>query len=337
MAPLHRRGRYTSHMEDQLYFFIGENTFMLTEELKRWKDSFIAKHGEANFQMLNGKTCTWSMLLDDIHAAPFLAEKRLVLVEGVPAKVEKEQFERLPGVLHPATILVIADPEPDKRKSVTKFLMKKATVKMFTPFTPKQLVPWLQNIAMEHGTHLEPSVAAHLIAVVGNDQWHLKNELLKVLAYASASPTLANIDHICIPSEKHTVWKMSDRIGRSDGRGAARFARELFESGEDAHGLWNIFLWIIKNMAALWMYQNEKKLPLGDLCKESGVPFPSAQALLPLVKKFSKHDMQHIVKNIVEADEALKTGKIKATVTEPMELITLLEREILLVADERGT
>ena len=337
MTPLHRRGRYTSRMKDQLYFFIGENTFVLTEELKRWKDVFIAKHGEANFQMLDGKTCTWTMLLDDIHAAPFLAEKRLVLVEGVPAKVEKEQLERLPHVLHPATILTIADPAPDKRKSVTKFLMREATVKSFTPLTPKQLVPWLQNIAMEHGTHLEPPVAAHLIAVVGNDQWHLKSELLKVLAYASASPTLTNIDHVCIPSEKHTVWKMSDLMGRSDGKGAARFARELFESGEDAHGLWNIFLWITKNMAALWMYQNEKKLSLGELCKESGVPFSSAQALLPLVKKFSKQDMQHIVTNIVEADEALKTGGIKATGMEPVELITLLERKILFVADGSGT
>src|SRR3989344_4017583 len=320
-------------MKDQVYLFLGENTYALAEELRRWKESFLTKHGEANFQLLDGKTCTWTMLLDEIHAAPFLAEKRLVLVEGKPLKIEKEQLETLPDMLHPSTILAFVESEPDKRKSVTKFLMKESTTKSFPTLTPKQLVPWLQNIAKENGSQLEPGVAAHLVAIVGNDQWHLENELRKALAYCTKQIAIADIDHVCIPSAKHTVWRMSDLIGHGDGRGAVRFAKTLHESGEDAYGLWNIFLWITKNIATLWIYQNEKHLSLGELCKESGVPFPSAQALLPLVKKFSKKEIQEITKCIVEADEALKTGGIKATGTEHVELMALLEQQILLMTN----
>ena len=346
-------------MKDQLFLFTGENEYALSEELRRWQKGFIEKHGEANFQILEGKDCMWSQLLNEVQSAPFLGEKRLVIIEGIPPKITKEEFEMLPTVIHPQTLLAFVESEPDKRKSTTKFLLNEATVKSFPPQTPKQLVAWLKKLAQDHGAALDERVAAHLVAVVGSDQWHLKNELLKLLSYVNAGsmvrekhearstksessdfdirisdfsatpPTVKDVDLICIPSEKHTVWKMSDLIGKGDSAGAVHFAALLHKQGEDAFALWNIYLWIMKNLATLWIYQNEKNLSLPALSKESGVPFMSAQALLPLIKKFKKEDMQKLVATVVKADEALKTGGIKATAGEPVELMAMLERQIL--------
>lgn len=330
-------------MKNQLYLFHGENTFALSEELRRWKQEFLKKHGEANFQRFDGKMLKWITLVDEIQTPPFLGEKRLVLIEGLPTIIEKEELALLPSVIHPSTILAVIDPAPDKRKNITKFLLKEATVKTFLPMTPKQLIAWLRQLAHEHGAEIETSVAAHLIAQVGTDQWHLKNELLKLLAYVDLplqtskplnlqtppSPTISDINLISLPSEKHTVWKMSDLIGKGDISGAIRFARTLEESGEDAFSLWNIFLWIIRNMATLWMWQNEKNLPIGMLCKNSGVPFQSAQSLMPFVKKFSESSMRSLVASVIAADEDLKTGKLKATGGEPIELEAMLERQLV--------
>jgi len=335
-------------VKDQLFLFTGENEYALSEELRRWQKGFIEKHGEANFQILEGKDCMWSQLLNEVQSAPFLGEKRLVIIEGIPPKITKEEFEMLPTVIHPQTLLAFVESEPDKRKSTTKFLLNEATVKSFPPQTPKQLVAWLKKLAQDHGAALDERVAAHLVAVVGSDQWHLKNECLKLLSYTSRQrvtpsspesatadegriegPTIDEVDLICIPSKKHTVWKMSDLIGKGDSAGAVHFAALLHKQGEDAFALWNIYLWIMKNLATLWIYQNEKNLSLPALSKESGVPFMSAQALLPLIKKFKKEDMQKLVATVVKADEALKTGGIKATAGEPVELMAMLERQIL--------
>lgn len=338
-------------MKNQLYLFHGENTFALSEELRRWKQEFLKKHGEANFQRFDGKMLKWITLVDEIQTPPFLGEKRLVLVEGMPTIIEKEELALLSSVIHPSTILAIVDPAPDKRKNITKFLLKEATVKTFLPMTPKQLIAWLQQLARENGADIETSVAAHLIAQVGTDQWHLKNELLKLLAFIAQptkpdnptpdalpvpseaegrpTPTISDINLISIPSEKHTVWKMSDLIGKGDIPGAIRFARTLEESGEDAFSLWNIFLWIIRNMATLWIWQNEKNLPIGMLCKNSGIPFQSVQSLLPFVQKFSESSMRSLVASVIAADEDLKTGKLKATGGEPIELEAMLERQMM--------
>lgn len=316
-------------MKSQLFLFTGENTFELSEEIARWKRSFLEKHGESNLQILQGKTLSWTDLLEEVRSAPFLGEKRLVLVEGIPPKITKENLESLSDVIHPDTILSFVEPVVDKRKGVTKFLIKNATVKTFLPKTPNQLIGWLQNIAKEHGPELDANTAAHMISVVGSDQWHLKNECLKLIAYSADKPKVEEVDRVCMPSEKHTVWKMSDLIGSGKAGESVRFAKKLHESGEDAFRLWNLFLWIARNMATIWMWKNEKNLSPMAISKEAGIPFPGVRSLMPRVEKFSEEEMRSFVKRLVEADEALKTGGIKATGTEPVELVTMLERELM--------
>lgn len=332
-------------MKSQLFLFTGENTFELAEEVNKWKRSFLEKHGEANLQVLQGKNLTWSELLEEVRTAPFLGEKRLVIVEGMPGKatknenedeskassseITKEKLESLSGLMHPATILAFFEPVADKRKGVTKFLLKNATVKTFLPKTPNQLIGWLQNLAKENGSELDAKTAVHIISIVGSDQWHLKNECLKLIAYSSDKPTMEEADLVCMPSEKHTVWKMSDLIGSGKSGESVRFARKLQESGEDAFRLWNLFLWIARNMATIWMWKNEKNLSPMAISKEAGIPFPGVRSLMPRVNKFSEEEIKSFVKRLVEADEALKTGVIKATGAEPIELVTLLEKELL--------
>ena len=65
------------------------------------------------------------------------------------------------------------------------------------------------------------------------------------------------------------------------------------------------------------------------ISKEAGIPFPGVRSLMPRVEKFSEEEIKDFVKRLVEADEALKTGGIKATGTDPIELVTLLERELV--------
>ena len=66
-----------------LLLFTGENTFALAEELRRWKSAFLAKHGEANLLTLEGRTLDWGALRSEVQTAPFLGEKRLILIEGI--------------------------------------------------------------------------------------------------------------------------------------------------------------------------------------------------------------------------------------------------------------
>ena len=78
-----------------IYLFTGENTFSMSEELRRWKVNFIEKHGDVNLQIIFGKELVFQDLLNEIQSQPFLSDKRLILIEGMPANISKEELEIL--------------------------------------------------------------------------------------------------------------------------------------------------------------------------------------------------------------------------------------------------
>ena len=93
------------------------------------------KHGSENMLTLLSKEATLSALLDAVQTMPFIAEKRLVVVEGIP-KLEKEECKELTASVHPQTVLLFADPKPDKRLSSVKELLATSDVKTFEPLSP---------------------------------------------------------------------------------------------------------------------------------------------------------------------------------------------------------
>ncbi len=315
----------------QLFLFTGENTFTLSEELHRWKETFREKHGEANLQLFEADTLEWVSFCNEANSAPFLSDKRLLIVEGIPT-IAKEDIEQLLKEMHEGTVIVFVESLPDKRKSIVKFLLKEATVRLFSPLSKEKLVAWTLSLGKANGVDMETHVAEHLVNVVGTDQWCLRQECLKLLAYAAPdAPRIADILNVSLPSSTHAVWVLNDLIGKGKTEEAALYGAKLWESGEDAFSLWNLALYIVRNIATLWIFQKEKNLSATLLAKESGVNFLSVQSLLPLVRTLSEEKVRTIVESAVSADRALKSGEIRATAQNSIELVTMLERQLLML------
>lgn len=313
----------------QLYLFTGPNTFTLAAELARWKDAFLQKHGEGNLQVFDADDLQWVAFRNEASSAPFLSDKRLLIVEGIPT-ITKEELEQLLATMHEGTVLVFVESHPDKRKSIVKFLLKEATVRLFPALSQQHLTTWIVSLGKTFGVTIPDDVAAAIVHSVGTDQWCLKQECLKVLSFAAPNaPTVEDVQRICLPSGTHAVWVLSDLIGKGKTEESALYGATLWESGEDAYLLWHTVLYIIRNIAALWIFHHEKNLSGSLLSKESGVHILSVQSLLPLVRTLSEEKVRAIVESAVDADRALKSGELRATAQNAIELVTMLERQLL--------
>ena len=320
----------------QLFFFTGENTFALGEELKRWKASFLEKHGEANLHVFDAKNLAFVAFANEAKSAPFLSDKRLLIVEGIPPSIQgvpvvtKDDLETLLSEMHEGTVIVFVEPIPDKRTGIVKFLLKEATVRLFSPLSKQHLIPWIRSLGKSSGVNITEEVASEIVGSVGTDQWSLRQECLKVLSFAAPdTPTVDQVKRVCLPSGTHAVWVLNDMIGKGKTEEAALYGAKLWESGEDAYSLWNLLLYIVRNIAILWIFQKEKNLSGAALAKESGVNVLSVQSLLPLVASLSEEKVCAIVESAVAADHALKSGEIRATAQNSIELVTMLERQLL--------
>jgi DNA polymerase-3 subunit delta len=318
-------------MESQSFFFIGDNAYALQQEVSRWKQSFAAKHGPENLEVLSGATQTVSSLLDAVATMPFIAEKRLVICEGVP-KIDKDDVATVLQGIHPQVIFAVVEPKVDKRLGAVKAFMELATVKRFDAPDPAELASWVRQTAASLGASMAPDAVRSLLTVVGDDQWVLSNELKKLCAYADGQVTAEHVELLCVPSGSQVIWQLTDLLGGRKPMQALQFLRRRLDRGEDPYGMWVILLNAMKNIGAIRMCLDAGVTDERSIAKAAGVHFFAIRGLLPLVRSLDSARVRTLVSWAADADCALKTGELKYTAERPGELIALAEQAILACA-----
>lgn len=303
----------------------GENLYALRLEKKRWIDEFVKKYGADTVVRMEGKGLTVRDLLDEVGVMPFLAEKRLVIVDGVP-KATKEEMTALEAAVHPSTILLFADPAPDKRLGGVKQLMEIAATKTFPAVRGPKLMQWLSAEAAGLGVTFERGAAESMVERLGDDQEALASELEKLaVGIQGRAVTLDDIDVHTIPTDEGVVWTMTDLISAGKKKEALAYARRLLERGSDAYGLWAILLSMLKNVVAVRAALDDG-LAGKDIAERTGVHPFALRSVQPYAAKCTREELARAVAWTVEADVRLKTGGYRATDDAPQELHTLIER-----------
>lgn len=312
-----------------MYLLTGENSFLLREERRRWITEFCRKYGEENCGRVDGSKTSVRDLLDEVGVQPFLAERRLVVCEGVP-KSSKEEIILLESQIHPAVLLLFIEPKLDKRTAGAKQLLASADVKEFAPLKAAALSGWVHAFAQEQGVAFAPGAAALLLECIGEDQDMLAQEIRKLsLACAGKSVTKQDIEQMVIPTDEGVIWKISDLLSGGSRMEALTFARRLLDRGGDAYGLWAILLNMLKNLVAVYAAMQAGHASGKDIADAAGVHVFAVRSLQAHARRVKGKDLRTFVSWAAGADKDLKTGVYRSTEEAPQELLSLIDRFIL--------
>lgn len=313
----------------QIYLFTGENSFDLREKKTVWLTQFAQKHGEENISRMYAKDVTIRSLLDEIAVAPFIAQKRLIVLYGIP-KCSKEDMEHIQKCIHPDVLLLIVEPKLDKRLSSTKELLNCAEVQECTPLKGSQLTQWMQGYASMLHASLSPEAQKALLEMVGENQDLLAQEMHKLALYKHGQTIEAeDIRESVLFAGEQQIWGLMDLLGQKKEKEALAYVHMLLRQGESAHGVWSILLWMMASLVSVVSAVEEGITSPAAIVKQCGVSFGSAKALLPIARQCKKQQVNDLLDRIVAYDMSLKTGGYKATEQEPQELHALLDRTVL--------
>src|SRR4030042_2857187 len=187
-----------------LYMLYGEDDFSLHEELENIKEGLT--DGELlafNTTVLEGQGLSLEQLMSVCNALPFLAPKRLVIVQGLLSRFEprdrprygeglsnsaeprKEEAqwlalgERVQGIAD-STVLVLIDGGLRKDNPLLKLLSSRATVKESPLLRGDRLKHWLRLRGGEKGSSMSPSATSLLADLTGSNLWLLSSEIEKL-------------------------------------------------------------------------------------------------------------------------------------------------------------
>jgi DNA polymerase-3 subunit delta len=190
----------------------GTNWFGVKEKLDKLAGDFVKEYGDLALEKLDGSEATYNQILGSIESLPFLASKKMVIIQDFSVNKQaaeslKELLDRLPET----TDLIIVESKLDKRSVYYKALKKLTDFQEFNQLDETQLVDWLVAQAGTQGRTLSKGDARYLVERVGNDQMRLARELDKLITY-DIKISRENIDLLVDESPSSTIFNLLDSI-----------------------------------------------------------------------------------------------------------------------------
>lgn len=335
------------------YILHGEDEFSLSEYLSKLR----AALGDPQFADLNtiafdGRKVSLGELQHACDAVPFLTDKRLVLVEGLLARLEprrkkgdgesgeeaeeesnpdlanglREYLPRLPG----STELVfvesktLAKNNPILKQAATD--RKNGKVVEFAVPEVKSLPQWIHaRVASKRGT-MDDAAVSDLAAHVGPDLRLLDNEISKLIAYrAGEHIRVEDVTTLVASVREANIFELVDAIGARQTSTAIKLLHAHLD--QNAAPLYLLTM-IVRQFRML--------LQIKDLLARGSTPATIREILKlhPFVvekvsrqaSNFTQVQLRAIYEKLLETDLAIKTGKSDPALSLDLLVVDLTRR-----------
>ena len=213
----------------RLYFFHGEETFLLNHYLLQMKKQLLDPLTESfNFHRLNNETFDIRDFADAVENLPMMAENTFVQVDDIDLFKMSEgdrtkMTEILADIPDYCTVVftyLTAQWKPDKRlKKLWEAVDENGTVVEFAKQDQRDLIAWVTRHFLARQKRITTDLCAYLIDITGGTMTALSGEIDKICAYSGADEIRkTDIDAVTEPVLDAVVFQMTDLLsaGRYD-------------------------------------------------------------------------------------------------------------------------
>ncbi|MCP4143094.1 MAG: DNA polymerase III subunit delta [Chloroflexi bacterium] len=301
----------------RILFIYGNDEFALARRLKKVQQR-VDKEG-MNTTQLEARTMRKEELNTAVNAMPFLAERRLVLLEKPSGeyrgKNQRNDFIAFLESVPETTVLVLFE-EMDEKKAAKNWLVKwaqgaKEIARAEAFMLPKawQTADWVARIQKEaksQGGEIESQAAARLAEMTGTNTRQAAQEITKLLTYAnfSRSITLADVELLSVNTAQGDIFELVDALGNGRGKDAQAMLHQLLDE-QDA---FSIFGMVVRQFRLL-LLAREVLDNRGNVQAELKQHSFVAKKLTAQARHFEISTLEAIYKRLLLIDEEAKTGK----------------------------
>ncbi len=309
-----------------IYSLSGDDDFTIRETIAAMKASI----GTPDVRDVNIVTHGANVSLDEFTATaltvPFLADKRLVLVEGLLGKFERgggrrsnagtngrknlSEWEGLPPALMSVpetTDVVFVDGRLSASNPLLKLIRELVTAKTFNPPGPRELRMWIAERARGEGAQIEERAVQMLAETIGSDLAVVASEVRKLALVAAGRAIAAeDVDKMVSYAQEANIFASVDATVEGRVSDALGLVHGLLEGGTPTGQIMNMIarqvrlLILAKEIGARRLSTAEASQRL----RLSGYPL---RKTLFQADRFSMERLAEIHRMLLEADLAMKS------------------------------
>lgn len=320
----------------RLYFFHGEETFLLHHYLKQMKKIVLDPLTESfNFHRLNSETFEMRAFADAVENLPMMAETTLIQIDDVDIfKMNESDREKMAEILRDipeyCTVVftyVTIGWKPDKRlKKLWEAVDSCGVIVEFAKQDQKDLIAWVTRHFAANKKRISTDLCAYLIDITGGTMTALNSEIDKICAYSGAEEIKkTDIDAVTEPVLDAVVFQMTDQLSAGRYDQAMQKLQQLLKMQQEPLAILGAVGGHYRRIsAARTLLDNGKgAFELQKLC---GIPDYPARKTMEAARRCTSGFCRTVAQLVVETDYQMKTS-----FDEPERLLELL---ILRLAQE---
>ncbi|MBQ8880706.1 MAG: DNA polymerase III subunit delta [Oscillospiraceae bacterium] len=302
----------------RLYFFYGEETFLLHHYLKQLRKIIVDPLTESfNFHKLTAETFDMRTFADCVENLPMMAERTMVIVDEIDIfKLNEADRERMMELLSdiPEYCTVVFTYEttpfkPDKRlKKLWDAVFQNGTLVEFQKQSQRDLVSWISRHFAASGKRIAPDLCVYLMDITGGTMTALSSEISKICAYSGADEIRkSDIDAVVEPVLDAVVFQMTDLMGNGEYGPALLKLQQLLKMQEEPIGILAVIGNHFRRLSTAKTLLDSGKTAV-DLMKLYGMGDYPARKAMSAAGRFSTRFYKRAAELVLESDVQLKTS-----------------------------
>ena|SRR3989338_656193 len=304
-----------------IFFLYGDDTFRSRAKKRELVDGFKAKRDPTgmNVLLLDAQKDKEERIFEELVAAPFLAEKRMLVIENLldnkKTKLQKSFFEILEAQKVPETTILVLWEEGKTFKGdagkLFAVLSKEKYAQEFAPLTARELSKWIVGELTSRGAVIDSPAVEFIVTNASDDSWYIHSLLDQLVAYASgAQITVEHVKVFLKETVDDNIFNLVDALVAKNSKKVFAMIEEQYRKGEDAQFIFAMIMRQFKILLQLSDILSRGMRERDDvLARQLGLhPFVLKKSL-PFAQKYSLEQLKSIYHELLEIDIKTKTGQ----------------------------
>lgn len=310
----------------QIYLLYGEERYLKRQYTDRLRKAMCSEDDSMNTHFYEGKDIPVGEIIDLAETLPFLAPRRVIFISN--SGLFKSGGEKMAEYLtspNETTFFVFTESEVDKRSKLYKTVSGSGTAVEFAIQDENTLKRWIAGILAKEGKKITENTVQLFLTKTGTDMENIQMELEKLIFYCMDREVITNedVEAICVSRIGNHIFDMINAIANKQTKQALDLYYDLLALKEPPMRI----LFLIARQCNMLLQVKEMKNRGYDnkaIGSKIGVPPFIAGKYVTQAAHFKTADLRAAVRQCVEAEEAVKTGRMNDMMSVELLIVSVL-------------
>lgn len=310
----------------QIYLLYGEERYLRKQYTERLRKAMCNEDDHMNTHFYEGKDVPVGEIIDLAETLPFLAERRVIFISN--SGLFKSGGEKMAEYLNEpneTTFFVFTESEVDKRSKLFKTVQNKGYVSEFSIQDENTLKRWIGGIINREGKKITENTVQLFLTKTGTDMENIQMELEKLICYCMDKEviTAEDVETVCTNRISNHIFDMISAIADKQQQKALQLYYDLLALKEPPMRI----LFLIARQCNMLLQVKEMKSRGYDnkaIGSKIGVPPFIAGKYVAQASHFKTAHLKKAVRQCVEAEEAVKSGRMNDMMSVEILIVSVL-------------